>query len=234
MFYYFFFHDNFRNNFYEAKQVLIFLSNYRERTRTIGCIRFDRVLLSDESWSWGNWDFNFLARILSTRDLHKTLRYITNNLCCQIFSLLRWITKLLKIQLNRLFTSIKEVSKKKGQNDKEWRGKSWSMKKNVEIIFFFIRFMLVRLEEARLLIWSLSIVIVKIWRKSECQAERCRKNGRIRLRIVFIRRGCKNRRSDSNPASIDFASKNWNRGNNDSNNWMQRETLNFTRDIRIG
>lgn len=95
------------------------------------------------------------------------------------------------------------------------------MKKNAEIFFFFIRFMLARLKEVSMLIWSLSIVIVKIWWKSECQAERCRKNvnGRIRLRIVFIRRGCKNRRSDSNP-SIDFASKNW---NNDSNNRMQRE-----------
>lgn len=104
-----------------------FVKYYRDqkRTRTIKCIFDSIVLLSDESWSWGNRDFNFLARILSTRDLHKTLRCITNNLCCQIFSLLRWITKLLKIQLNRLFTSI---IKWKGQNDKNEETNSWKKK----------------------------------------------------------------------------------------------------------
>lgn len=134
-----------------------------------------------------------------------------------IFALLRWITKLLKIQLNRLFTSIKE---KKDKMTKNGRGKSWSIRK--KCLLLLRSFYACSIRRGSMLIWSLSIVIVKIWRKSECQAERCRKNvnGRIRLRIVFIRRGCKNRRSDSNPASIDFASKNW---NNDSNNRMQWE-----------
>lgn len=158
-----------------------------------------------------------MARILSTRDLHKTLRCITNNLCCQIFSLLRWITKLLKIQLNKLLTSIK----KKRIKWRRMKRKIMIHEKKCRDLLLLHSFYACSTKRSSMLIWSLSIVIVKIWWKSECQAERCRKNvnGRIKLRIVFIRRGCKNRRSDSNP-SIDFASKNW---NNDSNNRMQRE-----------
>lgn len=54
-------------------------------------------------------------------------------------------------------------------------------------------------------VWS-AVVIAKKWRKWECQVERCRKrvNSRIKLRVVFIRRACKNRRSNLNTVTIDF------------------------------
>lgn len=160
-----------------------------------------------------------MARVCTMRKLHKAVVLRTKRLpsiSCDyvIYRSTRSFTRNYEIIKNTIVT-FPRISKEKHEKSREDRRTETVGYKDVRRLCLLD------------VVWS-AVVIAKKWRKWECQVERCRKrvNSRIKLRVVFIRRACKNRRSNLNTVTIDFVSygRRFNdRCNRSMQSWLSRD-----------